>query len=161
MKICKFCNQENAPDAITCTSCGANIETQNIVAPEKKPSLILKLLSFCFPLVGIVLYFANRNTDKRAAKSYGKMALISIIIGVVFSIIFFIIGMVAARSAIDLASDDSSNSGYVDVADDVDDDFSIEIDNEDDDFSISLDDVENYNTGDNIKDDFNIPAIGE
>ena len=150
MKICKFCNQENAPDAITCTSCGANIETQNIVTPEKKPSLILKLLSFVFPLIGIILYFANRNTDKRAAKSYGKTALISIIIGVVFSIIFFIIGIVATRSAIDLASADLPNSGYVDIADDVDDDF-----------SISLDDVENYDTGDNVKDDFNIPAIGE
>lgn len=161
MKTCKFCNQENASDAITCTNCGANIETQNIVKPEKKPSVLLKILSFFVPIVGIILYFLNRKTDKRAAKSYGKMALISIVISVVFSIVFFVIGMVTIQSAVGPADDTPNDGGYLDVADDIDDEFSIDIDNGDGDVSIDLGNVEDYNADNSVEDDFNIPAIGE
>jgi uncharacterized membrane protein len=56
--------------------------------------MALKILSFFFPLVGIILYFVKKKEDLALAKSCLKMALISMGIGVVTCIIGFI-GMFA------------------------------------------------------------------
>ncbi len=158
MATCKFCNQENAPDAITCAHCGANIETSNNVPTGEKPSALLKVVSFLFPLVGIILYFVKRNENRTAAKAYGKMALISIILGVVFSIIatiaLFAGGLALANKAVEeqeitldydtnVADGVTNEDGFIEVEDDIDDRFSVILDGaEDDGISIELDDVD-------------------
>lgn len=153
MAICKFCNQENAPGAITCAHCGANIEMSNNVTTGEKPSTLLKVVSFLFPLVGIILYFVKRNENRTAAKAYGKMALISFILGVVFSVILTIVmvaatvglvGKKAEQGNIILDYDTEIADGVtVDVNENVDDDFAVILDGtEDDGFSIELNDVE-------------------
>ena len=177
MATCKFCNQENAPDAITCAHCGANIETscENISTGEK-PSTLLKVVSFFFPLVGIILYFIKRNENRTAAKAYGKMALISIIIGVVCSIVatiaLFAGGIALANKAVEEGNitldydTEIADGATVDVDENVDDDFAVILDGtEDDGFSIELNDVEDSgsasddtNTNDTAE-EFVVPAI--
>lgn len=176
MATCKFCNQENAPDAITCVHCGANIETSNDVATGEKPSTLLKVVSFLFPLVGIILYFVKRNENRTAAKAYGKMALISIIISVVLSIIatiaLFAGGIALANKAVEegeisLDYDTNVADGVtVDVDEDLDEDFEVIFNGtEDDGISIKLDDVENSGSASDEADsnetveEFVVPAI--
>lgn len=59
-------------------------------------STILKVVSFCIPLVGLILYFVKKDKEPVAAKSAGKFALIGFIIGVVLNIISVLIGGASA-----------------------------------------------------------------
>lgn len=52
---------------------------------EDKPSVALNILSFLFPIVGWVLYFALKKTEK--AKSCAKWAWIGFIAGIILQLI--------------------------------------------------------------------------
>lgn len=183
MAICKFCNQENAPGAITCAHCGANIETSNDVTTGEKPSALLKVVSFLFPLVGLILYLVKRNENRTAAKAYGKMALISFILGVVFSVVLTIamvaatvgfVGKKAEQGNIALGYDTNvadgvtNENGVITIKDGVDNQFTIDFDGaEDGGISVELDDVEDSSSASddtNINDtteEFVVPAINQ
>jgi hypothetical protein len=47
----------------------------------------LKVLSFCIPLAGAIIYFVKKNEEPVAAKSACNMALIGFAVGVVVRII--------------------------------------------------------------------------
>ncbi len=59
--------------------------------PNDKPSALLNLLAFFFPIVGLILYLIWKDQYPKKAKKIGKWALVSVIIGVVFYIIFMIL----------------------------------------------------------------------
>jgi uncharacterized membrane protein len=50
-------------------------------------SVILKVVSFCIPLVGAILWFINKDKNPRAAKSACTFALIGVAVGIVVNII--------------------------------------------------------------------------
>lgn len=52
---------------------------------EDKPSVALNILSFLFPIVGWVLYFALKKTEK--AKACSKWAWIGFIAGIILNLI--------------------------------------------------------------------------
>lgn len=47
----------------------------------------LKVLSFCIPLAGAIIYFVKKNEEPVAAKSACNMALIGFAVGIVVRII--------------------------------------------------------------------------
>ena len=47
----------------------------------------LKVLSFCIPLAGAIIYFVKKNEEPVAAKSACNMALIGFAVGIVARII--------------------------------------------------------------------------
>ena len=51
------------------------------------PNTLMNVLSFIFPIVGIVLYFVKKNTEPNCAKTYLQWALLSIVIYVLIEII--------------------------------------------------------------------------
>ena len=58
------------------------------------------VLSFFFPLVGLILYVVNVDSKPVMAKAIGKWALIGFIVGVVGSVLLSIIYGVAVASFI-------------------------------------------------------------
>lgn len=55
-------------------------------------SLILKIVSFCIPLVGAILWFINKDKNPKAAKSACTFAIIGIVVGIVINVIVTIVG---------------------------------------------------------------------
>ena len=55
-------------------------------------SIILKIVSFCIPLVGAILWFINKDKNPKAAKSACTFALIGFGLGIVINIIVAIAG---------------------------------------------------------------------
>lgn len=51
----------------------------------------MKFLSFCIPLVGIILYFSWKDQKPLSAKAVLKMALIGVGVSFVLSILYIII----------------------------------------------------------------------
>ena len=69
---------------------------------EQKANVGLAILSFFIPIVGIVLYFTQKNEKPKTAKACGKAALACIIIGFIFTIIYSVfIGVAASKIAAD------------------------------------------------------------
>jgi hypothetical protein len=53
----------------------------------------LKIVSFCFPIVGAVLYFVWKNDHPKKSKQACNFALIGFAIGVVINIILAVAGI--------------------------------------------------------------------
>ncbi len=52
----------------------------------------LKVLSFCIPLAGAIIYFTSKNESPRKAKQACNMALWGIGLGLVLQIITYVLG---------------------------------------------------------------------
>ncbi len=58
----------------------------------------LKIVSFCFPIVGFILYFVKKNEQPVSAKQACTFGLIGFTLGLIFNIIYFVlIGMHSYR----------------------------------------------------------------
>jgi len=55
------------------------------------PNFGFKLLGFCIPLVGLILYLVWKDQKPITAKAVGKAALIGFIVGIVLSIAYYVI----------------------------------------------------------------------
>lgn len=69
-------------------------QNPNVNQPQDNEDLdtVLKVVSFCIPLVGAVLYFINKDKAPRKAKSACNMALIGVGVVVVLNIISYLMG---------------------------------------------------------------------
>ncbi len=56
----------------------------------------LKIVSFCFPIVGAILYFVNKEKHPKKAKSACTLALWGFGIGIVINILLTLLGGAAA-----------------------------------------------------------------
>ena len=90
MKFCSHCGAQVEDDAVICIKCGCSLSS-NRVDPQDKPSTGFLILSFFFPLIGLILYLVWKNTSPLKAKSCGKGALIGFIVGVVISVVYSVI----------------------------------------------------------------------
>lgn len=63
--------------------------------PEQNEDLStgLKVVSFCVPLVGIILYFVEKDKNPVKSKSACNMALIGIGVGIVLQILVYALGL--------------------------------------------------------------------
>lgn len=104
MAFCTNCGTQFAQGVHFCGNCGAPLQgsaqqqyAQADVPPMyasstlvDEPSTALKVISFFMPIVGLVLFLCFRNDQPISAKAYGKMALISYIIGNVLAVLYVI-----------------------------------------------------------------------
>lgn len=70
-------------------------QNQNVNTPQDNEDLetIMKVLSFCIPLAGAILYFVNKDKAPKKAKSACTLALYGLALGVVLNIIFAVMGI--------------------------------------------------------------------
>jgi len=75
-----------ADSAPTCPKCGARQNVGYDILPEieidKDPNAGLNIVSFLWPLIGLILYIAYNDKSPRRAKSCGKWAIVGTIVGV-------------------------------------------------------------------------------
>lgn len=103
---CKYCGHELQDGSTFCTNCGRSLnaakpparpiggggpEKRVIVLPKDDPSFGFGLLSFLFPIVGLVLYLVWRDVLPRRAHSCGFGALVSVCVSIVLNIILFFV----------------------------------------------------------------------
>lgn len=63
--------------------------------PGQGADTIMKVVSFCFPIVGAILYFVWKNEKPQAAKDVCKFALIGFGVSIVLYIIMMVMGVAA------------------------------------------------------------------
>lgn len=118
---CKNCGCSLPDDATKCENCGAvlsygfEVGKTNPVK-EEKGSVLLGILGFMFPLIGLILYLAMMNSEPKKAKSAGKGALTAFIIYLVFIVIVTISVMVPVIDTYRKSSQ-SDGSAYVESYD--------------------------------------------
>lgn len=94
--FCKNCGKEIDDKAVICPNCG--VPTDNAATnttgtnPADAPNSGFAVLSFLFPLIGLILYLVWKDQSPLKAKSCGKGALIGVIAIVALYIVAFIIG---------------------------------------------------------------------
>lgn len=71
--------RDNSDIEVQTNSGYQNLEADNVDNPQDKPSIGLNILAFCMPIIGLILYFAWKNTYPKKANSIGKTALIGAI----------------------------------------------------------------------------------
>ncbi len=96
---CKNCGCSLPDDATKCENCGAVLSYgfeagKTNPVNEEKGSVLLGILGFMFPLIGLILYLAMMHSEPKKAKSAGKGALTAFIIYLVFIVIVTISVMI-------------------------------------------------------------------
>ena len=71
--------RDNSDIEVQTNSGYQNLKADNVDNPQDKPSIGLNILAFCMPIIGLILYFAWKNTYPKKANSIGKIALIGAI----------------------------------------------------------------------------------
>ena len=96
--FCEKCGKEVNNEAVVCVHCGCslkstvdNTEASNV---NNEPlDGVVKVVSFCFPIVGGILYFVHQNKAPQKSKDACHMALWGIGINIVLQIIAAIAGV--------------------------------------------------------------------
>ena len=118
---CKNCGCSLPDDATKCENCGAVLSygfeagKTNPVKKEKG-SVLLGILGFIFPLIGLILYLAMMHSEPKKAKSAGKGALTAFIIYLVFIVIVTISVMIPVIDTYRKSSQ-ADDSSYVESYD--------------------------------------------
>ena len=118
---CKNCGCSLPDDATKCENCGAVLSYgfkagKTNPVKEEKGSVLLGILGFMFPLIGLILYLAMMHSEPKKAKSAGKGALTAFIIYLVFIVIVTISVMVPVVDTY-RKSAQSDDSSYVESYD--------------------------------------------
>ena len=77
-------------EAVVCPNCGCATENYS---QEDAPSTGLNVLSFFFPLIGLILYCVYAGKAPKKAKGIGKWALIGFLLGVILTGVLYAIGL--------------------------------------------------------------------
>ena len=129
-----------------CKNCGAVLSYgfeagKTNPVKEEKGSVLLGILGFIFPLIGLILYLAMMHSEPKKAKSAGKGALTAFIIYLVFIVIVTISVMVPVIDTYRKSSQ-ADDSSYVESYDNDDVRYSNDYDynyNYDYDYDYSID----------------------
>ncbi|MBK8558082.1 MAG: zinc-ribbon domain-containing protein [Lewinellaceae bacterium] len=114
--FCPSCGTQNNDDAAFCSNCGTVLKQSGQQQPSFNPPIqnmsnqpmspaddpgadtILKVVSFCVPLVGIILYFVWSKERPKSAKDVCTFAAIGFGVGILFYIIMIVFAAVAGSS---------------------------------------------------------------
>lgn len=90
--ICSECGSACSPEAVKCKKCGAPLTiTKKNTHIDDYPLLILNVLSFLIPLLGLVLFLVYKSERPRSAAEYGTSAISGFFFGIVVSVILSIL----------------------------------------------------------------------
>ncbi|MCQ2550837.1 MAG: zinc ribbon domain-containing protein [Clostridia bacterium] len=82
---CPNCGKEIAEETVICPHCGVQIKN----VKKDEPNTLLKVVSFIFPIIGLIIYLVMMDDEPKSAKAYGKMALIGFVVGI--ALFFFLL----------------------------------------------------------------------
>lgn len=92
IKYCSTCGNMIHFNAVVCPKCGCAVAPSPLQAQAFDTSSVgLNVLSFFFPVIGIVLYFSYKDEKPIRAKGCKDCALISISISFIFFVLTFIL----------------------------------------------------------------------
>jgi hypothetical protein len=111
IKICKICKNKSVSDekGIVCKLTNekptfedecpdfkldqAEIShlNQDQIQDDEELNLGLKILSFCIPLAGAIIYFMNNKTHPKKAQQACSMAVWGFVVGIIINVISYII----------------------------------------------------------------------
>ncbi len=92
---CTNCGKEINPNADVCVNCGAAVKKVNASDVNDSNSTGLNILSFLWPLVGLILYLSYKDKAPLRAKGCGKWALIGVIVSAALFVVSFIFSFIA------------------------------------------------------------------
>lgn len=101
---CRECGEMIAESAPTCPKCGAkqkvglNLSTETEI--DKDPNTGLNVVSFLWPIIGLILYIAYSETSPRRAKACGKWAIIGTVVAIAIVLIICLAAGVFVSSAV-------------------------------------------------------------
>ncbi len=99
--FCRNCGQQLPDGSLFCPRCGTSVQAgASPVQDKTQPSPGIAVLSFFFPIVGLILYLVWMDSEPGKAKSAGKGALIGVIVSVALAALLFIIALAISSSAI-------------------------------------------------------------
>ena len=73
---CRECGEMISETAPTCPKCGASQRVFNSTPTEDKPNIGLNIVSFLWPIIGLIFYIVFGKETPKRAKDCGKWALI-------------------------------------------------------------------------------------
>ncbi len=82
MAFCKNCGQEIDDEAVVCPHCGTQ-QKELKVESEDNAGFGWGLLSFCLPIVGLILFIIWREEKPKTAKLAGICALVGFILNII------------------------------------------------------------------------------
>ena len=87
---CRYCGQKILREALICPHCGCKTDKPD---EDDVPSIGLNLLSFFFPVIGLILFCVFYTRTPKKANGVGKAALISVGIQFALGLILGISGV--------------------------------------------------------------------
>lgn len=99
--FCKNCGQEIDDNAYVCPHCGAmtkNSEPENNAnsVKDENGKVGWGILSFFFPIVGLILFCVWRKDRPKTAKVCGITALVSFILAIILEVIMQVVAVMLA-----------------------------------------------------------------
>ena len=84
---CPNCGKVIPESSEWCQYCGQGIKNSANQAQEDKPKVILNIISVLIPLVGWILWFAQKETKPQSAKMYSTLAWIGFAINIILTLL--------------------------------------------------------------------------
>ncbi len=103
---CPKCGQQISNRDTFCPHCGTATRSINQTpVSDDRPNFGLAILGFILPLVGLIIYFIDKNEHPRRAKSAVKGALTRFIAGIVIVVLALLSGLGHLSDSFDDVSD--------------------------------------------------------
>ncbi len=95
---CRNCGAEIDDNAVICVKCGVPVRgnKRNVNQSDEEASVGLKVLSFFFPLIGLVLFCVWNNNYPEKANDCGKLALYGFLTDIILW--FLLVGCTASTT---------------------------------------------------------------
>jgi len=92
MKKCPACKEEIKESALKCWHCGHILDSsidqpKPVLLGDEDLSIGLKILYFCIPIAGAIMYFSYKKDQPAKSKSACTMAIWGVVVGVIIRII--------------------------------------------------------------------------
>lgn len=85
---CQNCGKEIPNEAVVCVHCGVSV-AKNKNTSNEPASTVLKIVCFCLPIVGLILYLVYMDNCPIKAKECGKFALIGFVVGLICTLLLY------------------------------------------------------------------------